>query len=446
MIQSAFTLKTTVRSLKMIGLMGAMLSSGSVFASGYHFGTQSASNQGVANSGAAEVMDASTIFYNPAGMSRLEGTQVSGVINVITPDGEFTNTKTTTALGKATGGGNGGNFGVTTAVPHAYLTHQINDQLHVGVGMFVPFGSHTDYDAGWVGRYQTLESQIKTLNLNPSISYKFNDTVSVGAGVSVQYIEGLLSKALDLGTATRNPALSGNPAYDGKSEVTGDDIGYGFNLGALFNVNESTRVGVAYRSAIKHKLKGDLKFTVPAQLQATAIGASLKNTDATLDVETPESFSINAFHQLNPEWALTADYTWTGHSRFDEIRIKATGRTDSVTVTNWSDTSRYSVGATYTPNQTWSLRFGLAYDQSPESNAAERIASIPDSDRIWYALGGRYNFDQNNSIDLAAIYVQLKDSKIDRKPLHTSEAAAGSISGDYSVSSITLGMQYNHRF
>ncbi|WP_373975261.1 OmpP1/FadL family transporter [Chitinibacter sp. SCUT-21] len=445
MTQSAFILKTTVRSLKLIGVMGALLGSGSVLASGYHFGTQSASNQGVANSGAAEVMDASTIFYNPAGLSRLDGTQVSGVLNVIIPDGEYSNIKTTTATGKATGGGNGGNFGVTTAVPHAYLSHQINDQLTVGVGMFVPFGSHTSYDEGWVGRYQTLDSQIKTLNLNPSISYKFNDTVSVGVGVSAQYIHGTLSKALDLGLAV-NPALSGNAAYDGKSEVEGDDIGYGFNLGALFNLSDSTRVGVAYRSAIKHTLEGDLKFTVPARLQPTPIGASLKNTSASLYVETPESFSINAFHQINPEWAVTADYTWTGHSRFDEIRIKANGRADSVTVTNWSDTSRYSVGATYSPNQTWSLRAGLAYDQSPESNEAERIASIPDSDRIWYALGGRYNFDQNNSIDLAAIYVQLKDSTINRKPLDASERSAGSINGNYSVSSITLGAQYNHRF
>jgi long-chain fatty acid transport protein len=172
----------------------------------------------------------------------------------------------------------------------------------------------------------------------------------------------------------------------------------------------------------------------------------LKDTSAKLNVETPESFSINGFHQFTPEWAMTADYTWTGHSRFDEIRIKADGRTDAVTVTNWRDTNRYSVGAIYTPNSSWVLRAGLAYDQSPESNDAERIASIPDSDRIWYALGARYNIDKNNSVDLAAIYVKLKDSTINRKPLDASEKAAGSINGNYSVDSITLGMQYNHRF
>mgnify|MGYP001577317086 FL=1 len=137
-------MKMRVRSMKLIGVAGLMLGSGAATASGYHFGTQSASNQGVANSGAAEVMEASTIFYNPAGMSQLDGTQVSGVLNVIMPTGEFTNTGTTTATGKAAGGGNGGNFGVTTAVPHMYMTHQINDKLHIGVGVFVPFGSHTD--------------------------------------------------------------------------------------------------------------------------------------------------------------------------------------------------------------------------------------------------------------------------------------------------------------
>ncbi len=439
-------MKQLVRSLKVIGAGGLMLGSASVLASGYHFGTQSASNQGVANSGAAEVMDASTIFYNPAGLTRLEGTQVSGVLNVIMPNGEYSNTKSTTAKGATINGGNGGNFGTTTAVPHFYASHQINDTTTVGLGVFVPFGSHTDYEPGWVGRYQTLESQIQTMNFNPSIAYKVNEVVSLGAGVSAQVIKGTLSKALDLGSATPNLALSGNPALDGKSEVEGDDIGFGYNFGALFNISEATRVGVAYRSKIKHSLEGDLKFTVPTALQATAIGRSLKNTSATLNVETPESFSVNGFHQFNPQWAMTADYTWTGHSRFNEIRIQANNRADSVTVTNWKDTSRYSVGAIYSPNSSWVLRAGLAFDQSPESNAAERIASIPDSDRIWYAVGARYNINKNNSIDLAAIYVQLEDSTINRKPLDASEAGAGTINGNYSVDSITLGMQYNYRF
>ena len=440
-------MKMLVRSIKVIGATSLFLSSASVLASGYHFGTQSASNQGVANSGAAEVMDASTIFYNPAGMSRLEGTQVTGVLNVVIPKGEYTNTKTTTITGKPVTGGNGGSFGQTTAVPHLYATYQVNDKVNVGVGVFVPFGSHTDYEAGWVGRYQALESKIETINVNPSISYKVNDTVALGAGVSVQYINGQISKALDLGTATRNPAFFGNSAFDGKSEVKGNDIGYGFNLGALFNISQDTRVGMAYRSKIKHTLDGDLTFTVPSALQSTVgKSAALQNRDATLAVETPESFSINGFHQFNPEWAMTADYTWTGHSRFDEIRIKSPGNADSVTVTRWRDTSRYSVGGIYTPNQTWTFRAGLAYDQSPEANDAERIASIPDSDRIWYALGARYNIDKNNAIDLAAIYVHLKSSTINRKALDPTEASGGSMNGNYSVNSVTLGMQYNYRF
>ncbi len=438
-------MKQLMSSLKVIGAGGLLLSSASVLASGYHFGTQSASNQGVANSGAAQVMDASTIFYNPAGMSRLEGSQVSGVLNVIMPNGEYSNIKSTTVTGKPISGGNGGNFGATTAVPHLYGAYQINEKTTVGLGVFVPFGSHTDYDDGWVGRYQTLASEIKTINLNPSISYKVSDMVALGAGLSVQYIDGKLSRALDLGAAA-NPALSGNAAYDGKSEVTGDDIAFGYNLGALFTLSESTRIGVAYRSKINHTLEGDLKFTVPAALQPTPIGKSLKDTAATLNVQTPESFSLNGFHQFTPEWAMTADYTWTGHSQFDEIRIKADGRSDSVTVTNWRDTNRYSIGAIYTPNTTWVLRAGLAYDQSPEANETERIASIPDSDRIWYALGARYNINKNSAIDLAAIYVQLKDSTINRKPIDASERSSGAINGNYSVDSITLGMQYNYRF
>ncbi|WP_047393775.1 OmpP1/FadL family transporter [Chitinibacter sp. ZOR0017] len=459
-------MKTICRSLQLIGVGSALLA-GQALASGYNFGTQSASNQGFANAGAAGLTDASVLFYNPAGMSQVEGTQVSGVLNYIIPDGNFTNTNSTNAAGMAVTGSNGGSFGVATPVPHMYLTHQIDDRWTVGVGMFVPFGSHTDYSKDWVGRYNTTESSLMTFNLNPSVAYKFNDMVTVGAGVSVQYIEGKLAKQLDLGLSAASTACKSVPAatcsalmralasktqYDGSSEVTGDDIGYGFNLGATFKLSDATRVGVAYRSAIKHKLEGDAKFTVPQNFASSALGAAaggqiqaglnaqLKNKAATLEVETPESFSLNAFHQINEQWAVMADYTWTRHSRFDEIRIKLDGAADSVTPTNWNDTSRYSVGVSYKPTEKWTLRGGLAYDNAPE-NDQNRIASIPDSDRVWVALGANYAFTPTQSVDLTAIYVDLKNSTIAQK-----DQNGATVRGNYDISSVTLGVQYNHRF
>ncbi|QLG87870.1 transporter [Chitinibacter bivalviorum] len=476
-------MKTISRSLQLIGASSFVLLAGPVLASGYNFGTQSASNQGVANAGAAGLTDASVLFYNPAGMTRVEGTQISGVLNYIMPDGNFSNSGTVNAIGQPISGNNGGSFGVDTLVPHLYMTSQLNDKWTIGAGLFVPFGSHTDYDKGWVGRYNSTESELKTINFNPSVAYKINDMFSIGGGVSVQYIQGKLSKNLDLGLSAVNGAnaavkkicaaaptspqckggaaavknaagtMVSNPTYDGSSEVTGDDVAFGFNLGATVNFSPTTRMGVAYRSAISHTLEGDAKFTVPQNFASSALGAllgggaqatlnsQLKNTSANLSVDTPESFSINGFHQINEQWAIMADYTWTRHSRLDEIRVKlANGLPDSVTVTNWTNTNRYSVGATYQASDKWLIRTGMAYDQAPE-NDSNRITSIPDSDRIWFALGANYAITPNQSIDLTAIYVDLANSKVSQKDQNGSIAK-----GNYDVSSITLGAQYNYRF
>ncbi|XZG68986.1 OmpP1/FadL family transporter [Chitinibacteraceae bacterium HSL-7] len=453
-------MKQIAMALRLLGASSLMFAVGHVQASGYHFGTQSASNQGVANSGGAAVFDASTIFYNPAGLSRLQGTQVSGVLNVIFPDGQFTNDGSSNATGRAIPGNDGGDFGPTTPVPHLYVSHAVNDKLVVGFGLFVPFGSHSDYDDEWVGRYNSLENQVQTVNFNPSFSYTVNDMVALGGGFSVQYLKGKLSKAIDFGTlvsAQVAPGLAGvigsQPAYDGKIVVEGDDIGYGFNLGALFTFTPDTRAGIAYRSKIKHTLKGDADFTVPQTFGSIAalgpaaalvqgnLNRTYQDTSAKLALETPESYSVNVFHQLNDAWALMADYTRTRHSRLQELRVVMGNGSESTTTTNWKDTNRYSVGATYKLSSDWTLRGGLAYDEAPE-DAGNRIPGIPDSNRTWYAVGANWAINDHSSLDLAAIYVDLASASISQ----TDETSKTTVKGSYDVSSITLGAQYNYRF
>lgn len=468
-------MKHIVQSLALVG--GGLLLSGQVLASGYNFETQSASNQGVANSGAAAVMDSSTIFYNAAGLTQLEGTQVTGVINVDRPHSSFTDTGTKSALGTTPGGGNGGDFNALIAVPHFYLSHQVDDKLHAGLGVFVPFYSHSDYDEGWVGRYQILESKLEAVNINPSVAYKVNDMVSIGGGISAQYFKGTVSKALDLGAASialvmANPSLpaatkaavvasikekiAANPTiYDGKSEVVGNDWGYGFNLGMLINFTENTRMGLAYRSSVPNTLEGDIKFTVPTTISAilgagallqSGFNAALKNTNASLAMDTPGSFSINGYHRINTQWEIVADYTRTMHSKLDELRVKLDGSADNVVVERWRDTSRYSIGTMYRANDKWTWRAGIAYDQSPEDNALERTASIPDSNRTWFSMGVRYVLDRNNSIDVAGTFVKSVGSSINRSPLNASEKGNGTVVGDFDVRAYVLGLQYNYRF
>lgn len=487
-----------MNALRVTALLVGAAFAQQAFASGYHFGTQSVSAQGTANASGAAAEDASTIFYNPAGLSYVAGTTFSGVLDIVAPHGEFSNNGSHTAgvispatgatllPGAATSGNDGGTFVKPTAVPHTYMSHQISDRTTLGFGVFVPFGSHTKYDENWVGRYNVIETELKTIALNPSFAFKVNDNVSVGAGLTAQYIEGKLAKAADFGSGAVGLMLSnglvtapiasailsgagGNPAFSGGVKIKGDDWGFGWNVGVMFKLDPTARVGLAYRSKIKHELTGDAQWTVPQTFATSAsfgplIQASLNNRYAnsavTLPVDTPESFSVSGFKQVDDKLALMADVTRTRHSRFEELRIDFAGSlADSNTPERWKDTTKVSVGGTYKLNEQVKLRGGVAYDQSPVEDA-NRTPSIPDGNRKWLSLGFNWMLAKDSSFDFAYSFVQVGSHPINNfdnggiktatgvatcnASLNTSSCAT--IIGNYKVYSHILGAQYNRSF
>jgi long-chain fatty acid transport protein len=360
---------------------GALLAiSGSAAASGFALIEQSASGLGNAFAGgAAGAEDASTIFFNPAGMSRLSGKQIAVAVHDITPSAKFSGTG-------ASGTDMGGDAGGSTFVPNAYFTMEMQPNLKMGVGVNSPFGLQTEYDAAWVGRYQAIKSKIETINLNPSVAYQVNEALSLGAGLDYQHISGELSNFAGVaGTAT----------------VKGTDYAWGYNLGALYNVSSSTRIGVAYRSAISYTLAGTVTTALPAA-----------NGPVSLDLKLPDTLSLSGFHQLNDKWDVMADVTWTGWSTFKQVKVvDGTGATISNTPENWKNTVRVSVGATQHYNEQWLARVGLAYDQAPVSDAF-RTARIPDNNRTWLALGGQYKPSTANAIDFGYAHLFVSDSSI----------------------------------
>lgn len=209
-------------------------------ASGFALLEQNGSGLGNAYSGGAAVAeDASTIFYNPAGMSRLSGKQFVVAGSMIKPSIKFTS---------STGVPDGGDAGSWAFVPNLYFSAEVHPQFHVGFGINVPFGLTTKYDATWVGKEQGIESHIETINFNPSMSYQVNDDVSIGLGVSYQYIKGEL-------TSNVVPTAS-------IATLSGTDDAWGYNLGILTSLSSQTRVGFAYRSAIKYNLTGQDRKSV----------------------------------------------------------------------------------------------------------------------------------------------------------------------------------------
>ena len=413
----------------------AWLSSGSqATAAGLAIMEQSVKGLGTAFSGgAAAADDATTIFFNPAGLTQLSGSQAVAGMHLLLPSARFRNQGSSHLSGQPLRGGEGGNAGSKILIPNFYYSRAFNGRLSAGLGIFSPFGLSTTYDSTWAGRYHAIESDLVSLNVNPSLAYRVTDQLSFGAGINAQYLKAKLSNAIDFGTifaalGATGVAPQGN---DGFVTFKGDSWSWGYNLGALYQFTSDTRAGIAYRSRIEHTLEGGADFAgVPAP---NPTGRFL-NAGIKADVTLPDSLSFSLWHKFSQEWAAMADITWTNWSTIDELRIKFNNpaETDAVTTVNWEDTFRYSLGAVYTPGD-WIFRGGLAYDETPVPGAAHGTPRVPDSNRIWLAAGVGYKINDRISINSAYAHLFVEDSEI-RKTATGEDQFRGGLAGSYDSS------------
>jgi long-chain fatty acid transport protein len=423
-----------------------------VNASGFALIDQNASGSGNAYAGAAAVAeDASTIFFNPAGMSYLPDSQFVAAGQAIRPTASFNNndSKTIGPLGTPVSlrGGDGGDPGSWAFLPNFYYAKAVTDSIHLGLGVNSPFGLETQYDNGWVGRYQALKSQLQTINLNPSVSFKANDRFSLGAGINIQYADTTLSNAVDVGTICYgkvNPRTCGAMGLtpqnsDGNVSIKGNDWGVGYNLGVIFRPIESTRIGIAYRSRINYTLRGNATFSNIAM----PLAGAFPNSVVTANFVVPDSVSTSLVHQLNKQWDLLADATWTHWSLFKQLKVVATsGAVLNNQPENWQDTMRYSIGASFRYTEKLKFRVGSAYDQTPVKDAY-RTARIPDNNRIWMSVGANYKLSSSSSFDAGYTHIFINNATINQGAVGT---VTGQVQGSYNSSIDVISIQYTHTF
>lgn len=420
-------------------------------ASGFALNEMSAASVGNAHAGAAAAEDLSVIYFNPAGLSRLRGRQFMVVGSAIRPSARFENRGSVTATGAPLTGDNGGNAGSWEFVPAMYYAMDLSPGLRFGIGLQSPFGLVTEYDEGWAGRYQALKSDLKSVNINPTIAWRVNELVSLGAGVSAQYADVELSRAIDfgsvcvgsLGAAACAPLGFLPQARDGKVTVKGDDWGYGFNLGAMFIPAANVRVGIAYRSKIRHALSGDASFAKPAGLPGPlAAAATFSDGGASSTVDLPESLSLSGYAELDSKWAAMADLSWVRWSRFKELRIRFdNGAPDSVTPQEWRNTLRVSAALNYRYSDTWKLRGGLAWDESPVKDEF-RTPRIPDANRLWLTFGAQFRPSRHDAWDFGYAHMFIKDSSINK----AEPPLGGTLVGGYKNNVNILSVQYSRAF
>ena len=384
-------------------------------AAGFALIEQNASGLGNAYAGqAASAQDASTIFFNPAGMTLLPDSQLVLAGSLISPHAEFSGT-----VSPAIGGGDGGDAGDLAFVPNAYFAYRLSPDVRLGVGLYAPFGLKTEYDSSWMGRTQAIKSEMKTINFNPAIAWQASETLSLGAGLNFQYIEATLSNA----TGAVIPPNVGS--------VKGDDYGWGFNLGALWQLSEMTRIGFAYRSEIDQSLKGDLKVN-----GVTAVDPVYA------DLTLPDSASLSLFQKIGYRWELLADVTWMGWSNFAELLVvNAAGSPVAPPVDeSWDDAYRYSLGVNYHFDDTLTLRGGMAYDETPIPDASHRTPRIPDESRIWLAFGAQYRLSDKSVIEVGYAHLFVEDAQINKTE------SGVTLNGEYESSVDILSAQLTLNF
>ncbi|MDH5484277.1 MAG: outer membrane protein transport protein [Gammaproteobacteria bacterium] len=470
-------MKTNVKKLSAVvsSVILSGLVSSAAQASGFALIENSASGMGNAFAGAAAIAeDASTIYFNPAGMTRLQGRQMSAAIHLISPSSDFSNDGST-SLTTAPLSGPDADGGQSAMVANFYYVDQLNSDWTFGLGINAPFGLGTDYGEDWVGRYHATKSDMLTININPALAIRANKNLSIGIGFNLQYIEATLENHLDsaaicqggiaplIDFATSTPGAGvaacngaglsgagiGDATLDSTQSLKGDDWSWGVNFGMLYDFDDKTRMGVSYRSGVNHELAGDVDFTVNANLQAVIDGLGsysglFSDSAVSAHVELPDTLSISLVHEMDPKLTLLGDLTWTGWEKFNELRIKFANpvQSDSIIPEDWNNSWRLAVGANYKADAQWTYRAGLALDQTPIASAEERTPRIPGNDRKWLSLGVGYQMSSEMSIDVGYSHLFVSNTNIDNED----PSFGHTLTGSYDLAVDVLSAQVNMKF
>lgn len=342
-------------------------------------------SMGTAGAGAeAWANDASTGFalHNPAGMTRLEGNQVSLGFGIGKADAEFD-----ADPGTPFGPGNGGNAGSLIPLLGSHGVLSLTEDLKVGMSVFSLAGASLDYSNNWTGRYQNQEITLLTVSANPTIAYQPTDWFSIAAGPIITYAD------LDM-------KLAVPPGGASQAEIDGDDIAFGFNAGLLFELSPRTRIGVIYVSEQEIDFDGDLEID--------PVGPDIGSTT---ELDFAQLVRIGAYHELNDEWALLGTVGWEDWSTLSDLLVSTDGGTAAIP-RDWRDTYHFSIGAHWQPEEDWLFQAGFTYDTSPVSDG-DRTADMPIDRQLRFALGTQHELSEGVTIGGAIEYVDLGDAKID---------------------------------
>jgi len=463
-------------------------------ASGFQLRDQSGSGQGNAYAGiSAGGSDISSMFFNPATLTRFSGNRLQLGFTAIQPSSKFSDgvasrgsvgAPLNVASTPISGSNSTGNIAKSAVLPTFYALYSVDADLKLGLSVNVPFGLTTEYDPAWIGRYQAVKSHLETLDITPTVAYRLAPHWSVGAAFVARRAKAELSQAVDFGAlaqlALNKASAQGLPipqnlaqggSMDGSVDVRGDAWAYGYKLGVLFEPSATLHVGLGYQSRVRETLTGTAEFsgtapagaalgTLAAAFPSAALGLAnigtlfagqTANGPVSAVVVLPSTLSLGVSYDVSSTLSLAAEVAQTKWSAFKELRVRFSNpatQPDSYTTENWKDAMFFALGATCHPDGAWTYRVGVAKDNTPVPDG-NRTPRIPDADRTWVSLGASYQFTPAFGVDAGFSHLFCKDSNVDLQAGSNpagQEFARGNLSGTYKNSIDILSIQARYAF
>ena len=419
-------MKRTTLTHASVLILGSTIS-GFSLGNGFAINEQSAATLGQAYSGrVSDADDASTLAGNPAGMSRLKQGEFSAGAAYIDARSKISDTSANIAGAIPVSGSNDGNMIPGITVPFGYFVYPINSEWSIGFGVFSPYGLKTNYEDTFQGRYLGVKSDLEIITAQPTVSYRLNDNLSFGLGITYNKIDGQMTRNSSSGTPT-----------DILANVEGNDTEWGYNLGVLYEIDARTRIGVTYYSKVDYTLEGHTQLTnVP--------GLGNPRFNASLDLTTPDKLDFGLTHDFTPALTLHADITRTNWSELNSLVVKnetpiPTLATDTENF-DWNNTWSASIGLSYRLNSQWTVRGGLGLDPSPVDNST-RSVRVPVNDRHQIAVGTTWAPLQNLSVDFGYLYFRESTAHVDITQDHA--GVDYSYTATYKNSASIYGLQLN---
>jgi long-chain fatty acid transport protein len=435
--------------LPRLGILALMLllgNTGDAFADAWKIQLQGVKTLGLGYAGRAAAEDASTVWFNPSGMTQLQKPWTITFSGAWIPFNlNYTDLGSRSVLGQPLTGPQARNGGkkLLMPVPGVYAVHRVCDSCWLGLGFNAPYGLSDDYGEEWVGRYHATESRLAVINGTATFAYRLHERLSVGGGFDVQHSSATLGTMIDFGSLG---AASGVPlrpqGHDGLFEITAHDWAFGFNLSATSQIHDRLRVAATYRSQIEHTLQGQATFDVPAEAAFVRASGRFVTTGTTAVVPMPHELSIGGSLFLNERWNLVGDFTWTDWSQFSELEVHFDNPAEQTIsqAARYTDSRRVGGGAICRLSSDWTIRFGGLYEDVPVPDAT-RTPRLPEENNLGLTFGGTYRLKPDLDLDFSVSQLIPHDAGIG-----LSEPTAGTLSGDVGWQATAIAVGFSYRF